>query len=195
MRTNARLFWGLAVFFAVVTVIYVAWSLLDPMHAAIEWAGTFMLALSALLAAFIGFYLGKVYTAQGGEAPRTGWTATSMMATPRLDSSARGAGGPSCSPPPQRLCSWGSPWASGSRTSASPLDSSAWSAGSTSTTEACSPAKRHRIEILPTFTSKVGSFLCSRRVVSPPEAEEIERRSHRAKSGRARCGRGSAHGA
>lgn len=69
MRTNARLFWGLSAFFALVTVIYVAWSLLDPMHARLEWAGTFMLALSALLSAFIAFYLGKVYTAQGGEAP------------------------------------------------------------------------------------------------------------------------------
>ncbi|KFF60394.1 hypothetical protein JF66_04670 [Cryobacterium sp. MLB-32] len=69
MRTNARIFWGLAAFFTVVTVIYVAWNLLDPMHGRIEWAGTFMLALTALLAAFIGFYLGKVYSAQGGEAP------------------------------------------------------------------------------------------------------------------------------
>jgi len=69
MRTNARLFWGLAAFFAVVTIVYVVWSLLDPSHGRVEWAGTFCLGLSALLAAFIAFYLGKVYTAQGGEAP------------------------------------------------------------------------------------------------------------------------------
>jgi len=69
MRTNARLFWGLAAFFLIVTVVYVGWSLLDPFHGTVEWAGTFMLALSALLAAFIGFYLGKVHSAQGAEAP------------------------------------------------------------------------------------------------------------------------------
>ncbi|MDH6237015.1 cytochrome c oxidase subunit 4 [Cryobacterium sp. CG_9.6] len=69
MRTNARIFYGLAVFFAFVTVIYVVWSYLDPFHGTIEWVGTFCLALSALLAAFIGFYLGKVYSAQGGETP------------------------------------------------------------------------------------------------------------------------------
>ncbi|TDW28487.1 cytochrome c oxidase subunit 4 [Cryobacterium psychrophilum] len=69
MRTNARLFWGLAAFFALMAVIYTVWSVIDPFTGSVEWAGTFALSLSAVLAAFIGFYLGKVYTAQGGETP------------------------------------------------------------------------------------------------------------------------------
>jgi len=69
MKTNINLFWVLTGFFALVTVTYAVWSVVDPDHGRIEWAGTFMLALSTLLAAFIAFYLGKVYGAQGGELP------------------------------------------------------------------------------------------------------------------------------
>ncbi|TFD52516.1 cytochrome c oxidase subunit 4 [Cryobacterium sp. Hh11] len=69
MKTNVNLLWVLTVFFGIVTVVYVAWSLLDPFHGQIEWAGTFMLALSTLLVAFVAFYLDKVHAAQGGELP------------------------------------------------------------------------------------------------------------------------------
>ncbi|MDJ0336796.1 cytochrome c oxidase subunit 4 [Cryobacterium sp. PH31-O1] len=69
MKTNVNILWVLTAFFGIVTVVYVAWNLLDPNHGKIEWAGTFMLALSALLVAFIAFYLDKVRGAQGGELP------------------------------------------------------------------------------------------------------------------------------
>ncbi|TFC72135.1 cytochrome c oxidase subunit 4 [Cryobacterium sp. TMS1-20-1] len=69
MKTNVNLLWVLTVFFGIVTVVYVGWSLLDPFHGQIEWAGTFMLALSTLLVAFVAFYLDKVHAAQGGELP------------------------------------------------------------------------------------------------------------------------------
>jgi len=69
MKTNVNLLWVLTVFFALVTVVYVVWSLLDADHGRVEWAGTFMLALSTLLTAFVAFYLDKVHAAQGGELP------------------------------------------------------------------------------------------------------------------------------
>ena len=69
MKTNVNLLWVLTVFFAVVTVVYVVWGLLDPSQGSVEWAGTFMLGLSTLLMAFVAFYLDKVHAAQGGELP------------------------------------------------------------------------------------------------------------------------------
>ncbi|TFB76193.1 cytochrome c oxidase subunit 4 [Cryobacterium glaciale] len=69
MKTNINILWVLTAFFGIVTVVYVTWSLLDPDHGRIEWAGTFMLALSTLLVAFIAFYLDKVHGAQAGELP------------------------------------------------------------------------------------------------------------------------------
>lgn len=69
MKTNAILFRILAVFFGLMTVVYVVWNKLDPIHPTVEWAGTFAMALVTLLAAFIAFYLGRVYKAQGGELP------------------------------------------------------------------------------------------------------------------------------
>ena len=76
-----RLFWVLAVFFAVATVAYVVWNLVyesqrlatDPSGAEgatlIEWAGTTALALTAVLAGLIAFYLRLVARAQGGVLP------------------------------------------------------------------------------------------------------------------------------
>jgi len=69
MKANVNLFWILAVFLTLTTITYVVWSLLDPNHHAVEWAGTFALALSAILSAFLAFYLGRVHIAQGGELP------------------------------------------------------------------------------------------------------------------------------
>jgi Cytochrome c oxidase subunit IV len=69
MRANAILFWILAVFFALVTVVYVVWSLVDFNHGTVEWAGTFALGLSTILSAFVAFYLGRTHAAQGGELP------------------------------------------------------------------------------------------------------------------------------
>ena len=67
MKTNANLLWVLTVFFVIVTIVYVVWNLLD--HGAVEWAGTFLLGLTAALMALVAFYLGKVHAAQGGELP------------------------------------------------------------------------------------------------------------------------------
>lgn len=69
MRTNARLFWILAGFFLFADIVYIAWSFLDPSHGRIEWVGALTIGLTAVLAAFIAFYLGRVYQSQGGELP------------------------------------------------------------------------------------------------------------------------------
>ena len=69
MQTNARLFWVLAGFFFVADAIYIAWGFLDPSQGRIEWVGAIVLGLTGLLAAFIAFYLGRIYASQGGELP------------------------------------------------------------------------------------------------------------------------------
>lgn len=69
MRANAILFWILAVFFILSAVAYTVWNLVDPMHGKIEWVGTVALVLSAILAAFIAFYVGRSHASQGGELP------------------------------------------------------------------------------------------------------------------------------
>lgn len=69
MKANISLYWILAVFFALLAAVYVVWSLLDPMQGSIEWVGTFGIALSGVLVAFVAFYLDKVHKAQGGELP------------------------------------------------------------------------------------------------------------------------------
>lgn len=67
MRANKNLFWILTVFFALAEATYIIWSLIYYGH--VEWAGTMAIGLSAVLAAFLGFYLGRVYASQGGELP------------------------------------------------------------------------------------------------------------------------------
>ncbi len=69
MRANAILFWILSVFFILSAVAYTVWSLVDPMHGKVEWVGTVALVLSAVLAAFIAFYVGRSHASQGGELP------------------------------------------------------------------------------------------------------------------------------
>ncbi len=69
MKTNVNILWVLTAFFGIVTVAYVVWNVVDTAHGNVEWAGTFMLALSTLLVAFIAFYLDKVHAAQGAELP------------------------------------------------------------------------------------------------------------------------------
>jgi hypothetical protein len=69
MRANARLFWILAVFFGLVAVVYAVWTAIDAANHHVEWAGTVALSLSAILGAFIAFYLGRTHAAQGGELP------------------------------------------------------------------------------------------------------------------------------
>ncbi len=67
MRANKNLFWILAVFFALAETTYIVWALIYYGH--VEWVGTMAIGLSAVLAAFLGFYLGRVYASQGGDLP------------------------------------------------------------------------------------------------------------------------------
>jgi len=70
MRANVVLFWLLAVFFLLAAVVYTIWSYLAGVDDhRIEWVGTVAIALSAVLSAFIAFYLGRVHKAQGGQLP------------------------------------------------------------------------------------------------------------------------------
>jgi hypothetical protein len=77
MRANVILFWILAGFFALATAVYAFWSSIDSTsriadaHVPVgpEWAGTIALALTAILGAFIAFYLGRVQKEQGGTLP------------------------------------------------------------------------------------------------------------------------------
>ncbi len=69
MGLNAKLFWILFVFFIVVDVAYVVWSLLDPLHQKVEWVGAVGLGLSGIFSALIAFYLGRTHKSAGGELP------------------------------------------------------------------------------------------------------------------------------
>lgn len=67
MKANVNLFWILAVFFGVVSGIYIYWSLADTGE--IEEVGTVALILSTVLSLFLAFYLNRVHRHQGGELP------------------------------------------------------------------------------------------------------------------------------
>jgi hypothetical protein len=69
MNANIKLYWILAVFFALLAAVYVVWSLLDPLQGQVEWVGLFGISLSGVLVAFVAFYLSKVHGAQGGVLP------------------------------------------------------------------------------------------------------------------------------
>jgi hypothetical protein len=67
MRANAILFWILSAFFALAAALYIGWTWIDAGEP--EWVGLVAISLSAVLAAFIAFYLGRVHKAQGAELP------------------------------------------------------------------------------------------------------------------------------
>ena len=69
MRTNVVLFWVLAVFFLLSAAVYGFWTYVADGKNHVEWVGTVSMALSAILAGFIAFYVGRVHSAQGGELP------------------------------------------------------------------------------------------------------------------------------
>ena len=77
MRVNVILFWTIAGFFALATAVYAFWTSIDgasriaDAHVPVgpEWAGTIALGLTAVLGAFIAFYLGRVRKEQNGELP------------------------------------------------------------------------------------------------------------------------------
>lgn len=69
MRSNVVLFWVLTVFLAIVAAVYAVWTLAENGWTHPEWAGSIVIALSAVLSAFLAFYLGRVHKAQGAELP------------------------------------------------------------------------------------------------------------------------------
>jgi disulfide bond formation protein DsbB len=69
MRANVNLFWILAAFFGLSAAVYAFWTWIDTYDPGMEWAGTVALTLTAVLASFIAFYLGRVHKAQGAELP------------------------------------------------------------------------------------------------------------------------------
>lgn len=84
MNAQAKIFWILCAFFAVVTAVYVIWSIAnhDGMYdtqlagsqgrgvtSPVEWAGAIALGLVSVLSAFIAFYLSRAHKAVGGELP------------------------------------------------------------------------------------------------------------------------------
>jgi hypothetical protein len=86
VNTNAKLFWILFGFFVISDIVYVAWSILvhnagyvtqlagvqapgSQPGSPVEWAGTLEIALSALMSAFIAFYLGRSHRSVGAELP------------------------------------------------------------------------------------------------------------------------------
>ena len=67
MRANKNLFWILAVFCILLAGVYIFWSIIDT--GKVEWVGALGIGLAGMLAAFLAFYLGRVYSAQGGDLP------------------------------------------------------------------------------------------------------------------------------
>jgi len=67
MRANKNLFWILAVFCVLLAGVYIFWSIIDTGR--VEWVGALGIGLAGMLAAFLAFYLGRVYSAQGGDLP------------------------------------------------------------------------------------------------------------------------------
>lgn len=67
MRGNIAIFWVIAGFLALSAAVYAVWNWAT--YGEIEWAGFIGILFSAILGAFIAFYLGQVYRAQGGELP------------------------------------------------------------------------------------------------------------------------------
>ncbi|MBN9225068.1 MAG: cytochrome c oxidase subunit IV [Microbacterium sp. SCN 70-27] len=88
MKTNVNLWWILAAFFLLVFAVYTGWNIIaHPDRAwfhAIEWAGTTALLFSFFMSAMVGFYVGRVHRAQGGELPEDTLTADIDDADPEI---------------------------------------------------------------------------------------------------------------
>lgn len=85
MNTQAKMFWILFGFFAVADIAYVLVNMAvraqgfnsqlagtqgsGGFGSSIEWAGTISIGLTAILSAFIAFYLGRSHRAVGGQLP------------------------------------------------------------------------------------------------------------------------------
>lgn len=78
MRTHVGLWWLLAVFSLLVSIIYTVWAILyypGEIVTRIEWVGSIALLFLALMSAMIAFYVGRVHKAQRGELPEDTLTA------------------------------------------------------------------------------------------------------------------------
>lgn len=79
MKTNVNLWWVLAAFFLLMTVVYTGWNIIEhsslPWFHATEWVGTVGLLFTVFMAAMIAFYVDRVHRAQGGELPEDTLTA------------------------------------------------------------------------------------------------------------------------
>jgi hypothetical protein len=88
VKTHVHLWWILTAFFLVVAVIYTIWSSLAhpgvPFVQATEWVGSIALLFTALMAALIAFYMGRVRNAQRGELPEDILTADIDDGDPEL---------------------------------------------------------------------------------------------------------------
>ncbi|KQO82968.1 MULTISPECIES: cytochrome c oxidase subunit 4 [unclassified Frigoribacterium] len=67
MKTNATLFWILAIFFFLMGAVYTVWNIIDTGQ--VEWAGTVAIPLAGMLSVFLAFYMSRSHGAQGGELP------------------------------------------------------------------------------------------------------------------------------
>ena len=69
MKTNARLFYLLAAFYAIDAAVYAWLSTQWSVTGRLEVIGSAALAMLAILAVFVGFYLGKSSKSMGGVPP------------------------------------------------------------------------------------------------------------------------------
>lgn len=73
MRSNVGIWWVISAFFTFAGILYTVWSVVDDpkigWYAGMEWVGTIALFFTAIMAALIAFYLGRVHKAQGGTLP------------------------------------------------------------------------------------------------------------------------------
>jgi Cytochrome c oxidase subunit IV len=79
VKTNVNLWWLLAGFFLLMTVVYTWWNIIEhsalPWFNAVEWVGTIALLFTTFMSALIAFYVDRVHRAQGGELPEDVLTA------------------------------------------------------------------------------------------------------------------------
>ncbi|WP_119698441.1 cytochrome c oxidase subunit 4 [Microbacterium halotolerans] len=76
MRSNVVIWWILAVFFLICTVVYVGWGILGHLDAvqagertwneAVEWPGAIALLFSTFMSAMIAFFIQKWHASQKG---------------------------------------------------------------------------------------------------------------------------------
>lgn len=88
MRSNVILYWVLAGFFFLLSVVYTIWHIVeypDLVGAAkVEWVGSIGLLFVATMSAMIATYLTRTHKAQGGELPEDILTADIDDGDPEL---------------------------------------------------------------------------------------------------------------